>query len=84
MCNMNFLPLEKVKGQVMEDYTHEQVDQWMSDIYTDLDDKIEGILYKNDHLDRQNKALKEMILAKLGTKEGKLLIAKAESIEEEY
>jgi len=81
---MNFLPLEKVKGQVMEDYTHEQVDQWMSDIYTDLDDKIEGILYKNDHLDRQNKALKEMILAKLGTKEGKLLIAKAESIEEEY
>jgi hypothetical protein len=81
---MNFLPLEKVKGIVMEDYKNEQVDQWMSEIYTDLDDKIEGILYQNDYLKRKTLALEEMILAKLGTKEGKLLIAKAQSIEEEY
>jgi hypothetical protein len=81
---MDFLPLEKVKGQVMEDYTNDQIDHWMSEIYTDLDDKIEGLLYKNDALKKQVMALEEMILAKLGIKEGTLLIAKARSIEEEY
>ena len=66
-----FLPLERVKRNIMEETNWENE---IEDLYLPLEAKVDELLDRNYHLTMQLNALRDAVISRLGLKEGQELV----------